>query len=63
MYLVRQTGSTAHNVTVANVRLNGTVYTDVSFTPFTDGTDPTNMATLIFTDGAWQSMGGFWNLT
>ena len=63
MYLVRQTGSTAHNVTVANVRLDGTVYTDVSFTPFTDGTDPTNMATLIFTDSAWQSMGGVWNFT
>jgi len=63
MYLVRQTGSTAHNVTVANVRLDGTVYTDVSFTPFTDGTDPTNMVTLIFTDSAWQSMGGVWNFT
>ena len=63
MYLVRQNGSTAHNVTVANVRLDGTDYTDVSFTPFTDGTDPTNMATLIFTDSAWQSMGGVWNFT
>ena len=63
MYLVRQTGSTAHTVTVANARLDGTEYNDVPFTPFTDGIDPTNMATLIFTDSAWQSMGGFWNLT
>ena len=63
MYLVRQTGSTAHNVTVANVRLDGTVYTDVSFTPFTDGIDPTNMATLIFTDSAWQCMSGVWSFT
>ena len=63
MYLVRQTGSTAHTVTVANARLDGSMLTDIPFTPFTDGTDPTNMAMLIFTDGAWQSMGGFWNLT
>jgi hypothetical protein len=64
MYLVRQAGSTAHNVTVANARDNGTTYTDVPFTPFIEpGPVTTNMATLIFTDGAWQSMGGFWNLT
>ena len=63
MYLVRQNAATGATVTVANARLDGTVLTDVPFTPFTDGTDPTNMATLIFTDSAWQSMGGFWNLT
>ena len=64
MYLVRQTtATTAVTVTVANSRLDGFMQTDIPFTPFTDGTDPTNMATLIFTDSAWQSMGGFWNLT
>ena len=63
MYLVRQTGSTAHNVIVASARVEGTTYTAVSFSPFTDGTDPTNIATLIFTDSAWQSMGGVWNFT
>ena len=63
MYLVRQTGSTAHTVTVANARIAGLMETALPFSPFTDGTDPTNMATLIFTDGAWQNMGGFWNLT
>ena len=62
IYLVRQAGSTAHNVTVANVRLDGTTYTDVPFTPFIEpGPVTTNMATLIFTDGAWQSMGGDWD--
>lgn len=63
MYLVRQTAATAATVTVANARLDGVIQTDIPFTPFTDGADPTNMATLIFTDSAWQSMGGFWNLT
>jgi hypothetical protein len=63
MYLVRQTAATAVTVTVANARIEGVMQTDIPFSPFTDGTDPTNMATLIFTDNAWQNMGGVWSLT
>ena len=69
MYLVRQTGSTAATVTVANSRIEGVMQTNIPFLPFTETfasgafTAATNMATLIFTDGAWQSMGGLWNLT
>ena len=64
LYLVRQTAATAHDVIVANARDNGLTFTDVSFTPFAPVQEvATNMATLIFTDGAWQSMGGYWNLT
>jgi hypothetical protein len=63
MYLVRQTAATAVTVTVANARIDGVMQTDIPFSPFTDGTDPTNMATLIFTDSAWQNMGGVWSLT
>jgi len=63
MYLVRQTAATAVTVTVANARIEGVMQTDIPFSPFTDGTDPTNMATLIFTDSAWQNMGGVWSLT
>ena len=64
MYLVRQTGSTAHNVIVASARVDGAIETNISFTPFAPVQEvPTNMATLIFTDSAWQSMGGFWNFT
>jgi hypothetical protein len=64
MYLVRQTGvNWLPNVTVANARIDGVIQTAIPFSPFTDGTDPTNMATLIFTDSAWQNMGGYWNLT
>jgi hypothetical protein len=63
MYLVRQTGAIGATVTVANARLDGLIQTNIPFSPFTDGTDPTNMATLIFTDSAWQNMGGYWNLT
>jgi hypothetical protein len=65
LYLVRQTGATfdSHTVTVANARIEGVMQTDIPFSPFASGTDPTNMATLIFTDSAWQNMGGVWNLT
>jgi hypothetical protein len=63
MYLVRQTGSMGATVTVANSRIDGVIQTDIPFSPFTDGTDPINMATLIFTDDAWQNMGGVWSLT
>jgi hypothetical protein len=64
MYLVRQTAATAHNVIVASARVDGVIETDISFTPFAPVQEvPTNMATLIFTDGAWQSIGGYWNFT
>jgi hypothetical protein len=63
MYLVGQTGVAAVMVTVANARIEGVMQTDLTFSPFTDGTNPTNMAALIFTDSAWQNMGGVWSLT
>jgi hypothetical protein len=69
MYLVRQTSAVGASVTVANARVDGTTYTDVLFLPFTETfasgafTAATDMATLIFTDSAWQSMGGNWNFT
>jgi hypothetical protein len=72
MYLVPTTGTTNANtiVNVGNARiLNATatttanVFTDVNFNPF--GTysseQPTNVVTMLFTDGAWQSSGGYWD--
>jgi hypothetical protein len=56
-------GAIGATVTVANARLYGLIQTNIPFSPFTDGTAATDMATLIFTDSAWQNMGGYWNLT
>jgi hypothetical protein len=55
MYLVRQNGSTAANISVgvANARWDGTVYSDQLVVPFQ--IPFTDMVTIIFTDGAWQS--------
>jgi hypothetical protein len=55
MYVVRQTGSTAANifVEVASARWDGSVYSDQPVIPFQ--IPFTDMVTIIFTDGAWQS--------
>jgi len=55
MYVVRQNGSTAANifVLVANARWDGTVYSEQPVIPFQ--IPFTDMVTIIFTDGAWQS--------
>jgi hypothetical protein len=72
MYIVPTTGTTNANtyVVVGNARIlnaagatTANVYTDVAFNPF--GTysseQPTNVVTMMFTDGAWQSSGGSWD--
>ena len=55
MYIVRQNGSTAANifVEVASARWDGSVYSDQPVIPFQ--IPFTDMVTIIFTDGAWQS--------
>jgi hypothetical protein len=55
MYVVRQNGSTAANISVlvANARWDGSVYSDQYINPFQ--IPFTDMVTIIFTDGAWQS--------
>jgi hypothetical protein len=55
MYVVRQNGSTAANISVvvANARWDGSVYSDQLVVPFQ--IPFTDMVTIIFTDGAWQS--------
>jgi hypothetical protein len=55
MYLVRQNGSTAANISVlvASGRLDGTVYSDEYVIPFQ--IPFIDMVTIIFTDSAWQS--------
>jgi hypothetical protein len=55
MYVVRQNGSTAANISVvvANARWDGLVYSDQPVIPFQ--IPFTDMVTIIFTDGAWQS--------
>jgi hypothetical protein len=55
MYLVRQNGSIAANISVevANARWDGLVYPDQLVVPFQ--IPFTDMVTIIFTDGAWQS--------
>jgi hypothetical protein len=55
MYIVRQNGSTAANISVvvANARWDGLVYSDQLVVPFQ--IPFTDMVTIIFTDGAWQS--------
>jgi len=41
-----------------------TLYTNAVFKPFFDSTDASvkNVVTLIFTDGAWQSSSGLWDV-
>ena len=65
MYLVPETGATynAQEIVIANARIlnsggasTAAIYTDASYAPFSpSGGDPiSNVAMLIFTDGAWQ---------
>jgi hypothetical protein len=55
MYVVRQNGSTAANISVvvANARWDGGLFPDQLVVPFQ--IPFTDMVTIIFTDGAWQS--------
>jgi hypothetical protein len=55
MYLVRQDGSTAANISVvvANARWDGGLFPDQLVVPFQ--IPFTDMVTIIFTDGAWQA--------
>lgn len=71
MYLVPTTGTTNANtyVRVGNARVLSTntptaaIFANIAFNPF--GTysseEPTNVVTMMFTDGAWQSSGGVWD--
>jgi hypothetical protein len=63
MYLVRQTGTVFDTVTVtvANARVNGVLYTNLEHYPFIYATSSIDIDTLIFTDGAWQAVGGEWD--
>jgi hypothetical protein len=63
MYLVRQTGTVFDQVTVivANARVGGVLYTNLEHYPFSYVTSNVDIDTLIFTDGAWQAVGGDWD--
>lgn len=67
IHLVPQTGATIANVkvVVGNARILGgastaQLYTNIDYWPFdpSSGTPISNIATLIFTDGAWQASSG-----
>jgi len=58
MYIVRQTGTNYVRITAANARFAGIVYQDIFMEPFANNN---NMVQLMFTDGAWQSIGGLWD--
>jgi hypothetical protein len=71
MYLVTQTGASilGTQVLVANGRIlnssgaaSATVFTNTIYYPFQTqhGAATSNVATLIFTDGAWQTSNGEW---
>ena len=70
MHLVSQTGGTRsvyvviHNARILNdVTSTATVFNDAWYYPFTDAsvTWSNNIATLIFTDGAWNVSTGSWD--
>lgn len=63
MHLVRQDNATSDqvNLMVAHGRVNGLVYPDILYTPFTFNSLPNDLITLIFTDNAWQSNNGAWD--
>jgi hypothetical protein len=63
MYLVKQTGTIFDQVTVivANARVSGVLRTDHEHYPFSYATNNVDIDTLIFTDGAWQAVGGGWD--
>lgn len=59
--LVMQSGVTTPSsiwVRVANGRINNSEYQNVWFAPFNSSN---NIATLLFTDGAWQADSGLWD--
>jgi hypothetical protein len=63
MYLVKQTGTVFDAVTVIveNARTGGILYTNLEHYPFDYSTSSIDIDTLIFTDGAWQAVGGAWD--
>jgi hypothetical protein len=63
MYLVQQTGTVYDAVTVivANARVSGILYTALEHYPFSYATGSVDIDTLIYTDGAWQAVGGDWD--
>jgi hypothetical protein len=63
MYLVKQTGTVFDAVTVIveNARTGGILYTNLEHYPFSYNTSSIDIDTLIFTDGAWQAVGGEWD--
>jgi hypothetical protein len=70
VYLVPQDGATNagtqiivnHGRVLNNAVTTATVSTDIAFNPFANDTgEPSNVVTMIFTDGAWQSSSGLWD--
>jgi hypothetical protein len=63
MYLVKQTGTVFDAVTVIveNARTGGILYTNLEHYPFDYSASSIDIDTLIFTDGAWQAVGGAWD--
>lgn len=63
LYLVQKTSVTPSqfSIIVSNARVNGAVYQSILIDPFTFGSLNNNMCIFVFTDGAWQSMGGLWD--
>ena len=61
MYFVQQTGATGlARVYVTNAcRINGAEYTNNFIEPFINNIN--NVVTMIYTDNAWQSLGGQWD--
>jgi len=71
MYLVPKDGATNVGVYIMvnhgrvlnnSGSTTAAVFTDIAFNPFgTDTSMTSNVVTMIFTDGAWQSSGGIWD--
>lgn len=61
IYLVQQTGATGTaQIYVTNqCRINGIEYTNNFIQPFINGIN--NVVTMLYTDNAWQSLGGQWD--
>ena len=61
MYFVQQTGSTGTaRVYVTNAcRINGVEYVNNYIEPFINNIN--NLVTMLYTDNAWQSLGGQWD--
>jgi hypothetical protein len=71
MYLVPKDGATNAGVYIMvnhgrvlnnSGATTATIFTDIAFNPFgTDTSMTSNVVTMMFTDGAWQSSGGVWD--